>query len=188
LFGRSRRDRDLAAELDSHLQLHIDDNLRAGMPPAEARRHARLKLGGLDQTTQRYRDRRGIPGLGTLGQDIRYGARILRRNPGFTAAAVTTMALGIGANSAMFTVINAVLLRPLPYPDSDRLVSAVQLHAKFGPEWTTWPDYTDWRDQTTRLQGLGGAWQVTYNLTGVDEPERLSGAAVTVRIVSFTRN
>ncbi len=66
--------------------------------------------------------------------------------------------------------------------EHDRLVSAVQQHAKFGPEWATWPDYTDWRDQTTRLQGLGGAWQVTYNLTGGDEPERLSGAAVTASL------
>jgi putative ABC transport system permease protein len=182
LFARSRRDRDLAAELDSHLQLHIDDNLRAGMTPEAARRAALIRLGGVEATKDQYRDRRGIPALATLGQDLRYGARILRKHPGFTAAAVTTMALGIGANSAMFTVIHAVLLRPLPYPDSGRLVSAVQLHAKFGPEWATWPDYTDWRDQTTRLQGLGGAWQVTYNLTGVDEPERLSGAAVTASL------
>jgi putative ABC transport system permease protein len=182
LFGRAGRDRDLAAELDSHLQLHIDDNLRAGMTPSEARRNARMTLGGLEQTKERYRDRRGFPAVGTLGQDVRYGARILRRNPGFTVAAVTTMALGIGANSAMFTVINVVLLRPLPYPDSDRLVSAVQFHAKSGPEWTTWPDYMDWRDQPTGLQRLGGAWQVTYNLTGIDEPERLSGAAVTASL------
>ena len=182
LFGRARRDRDLAAELDSHLQLHVDDNLRAGMTPAEARRQALItpRRRRADQGTvpRPARDSR----VGDAGPGIRYGARMLRRNPGFTAAAVTTMALGIGANSAMFTVIHAVLLRPLPYPDSDRLVSAVQLHPKFGPEWTTWPDYIDWRDQTTRLQGLGGAWQVTYNLTGVDEPERLSGAAVTASL------
>jgi putative ABC transport system permease protein len=184
-FARRRHDREFADELNSHLQLHIDDNLRAGMTPAEARRAAMIALGGVIQTTERYRDRRGLPILDALHQDLMYAVRVLRKNRGFTATVIVTLAIGIGANTAIFSVVNAVLLRPLPYPASHRLVSVSQLHLRSGtPEWATWPDYVDWRDRATRLQGLGSAWPVAINLTGVDEPERLPGAAVTASLFS----
>ena len=183
LFNRARRDRDLAAELDSHLQLHIDDNLRAGMTLSEARRQRapdarrrRADQGTVPRPPWASRawarsDRTSATGHASCARipaspprpwrRWRWGlARIRRSSPSSTRCSFGRC----------------------PYPDSDRLVSAVQLHAKSGPEWATWPDYTDWRDQTTRLQGLGGAWQATYNLTGVDEPERLSGAAVTASL------
>jgi predicted permease len=184
-FARRRHDREFADELNSHLQLHIDDNVRAGMTPAEARRAAMIALGGVAQTTESYRDRRGLPTLDTLRQDVVYAIRVLRKNRGFTATVVVTLALGIGANTAIFSVVNAVLLRPLPYPASHRLVSVSQFHLRSGtPEWATWPDYVDWRDRATRLQGLGSAWPIAINLTGVDEPERLQGAAVTPTLFS----
>jgi len=122
LFPSRRADREIDAELQSHLDLHTDDNVRAGMAPAEARRAALLALGGVAQTTETYRDRRGLPRLDSLVRDVRYGLRSLARRPAFTAAAVLILALGIGVNSAMFTLVNAVVLRPLPFADADRIM------------------------------------------------------------------
>jgi putative ABC transport system permease protein len=111
VFGKSQRDRELSAELESHLQLHIDDNLRAGMPPQEARRRAIIKLGGIESTKESYRERRSIPMIETLLQDVRFGLRMLRRNPDFALAVILTLALGIGANVTMFSVVDSLLFR-----------------------------------------------------------------------------
>src|SRR5262245_16475913 len=119
LFCQGQRDRQLAEEIESHLQLHIEDNLRAGMAPEEARRQAILKLGGIDATEEAYRDRRSFPSLESLMQDVRYSIRTLRKNPAFTATAILMLGLGIGGNTAIFTVIRAVLLKPLEYRDPD---------------------------------------------------------------------
>jgi predicted permease len=123
LFARRRLETDLAEELESHLWLHVDDNIRAGMTPEEARRQAILALGGIEQTKERYRDRRGFRPIDELARDLQYATRLLRKNLGLTTIAIVSLALGIGANAAIFSLSNQMLLRPLPVPDADRLVN-----------------------------------------------------------------
>ena len=175
---------ELAREVASHLALLEDDFRRRGMTHEEARFAARRAFGGVEQAKEIQRDARAFRWLNDARQDTQYAVRVLRRSPGFTAVAVLTLALGIGANSAIFTVVNGVLLQPLPYPQPDRLVGIVQHHTSFGSEFATWPDYVDWRDRSSSLQSLGGAWSRVYNLTGMDEPERLAGAAATESLFS----
>src|SRR5580765_913378 len=108
LFGRRRRDADLTDELNGHLQAHVDDGIRAGLTYGEARRLGRLKLGGVEMTKENYRDQRGVTCLDNLWRDVAYALRTLRRSPGFAVFALMTLAVGIGAATAVFTLVNAV--------------------------------------------------------------------------------
>jgi len=132
VFGRSRRDADLSSELNSHLQFHIDDNRRSGMTPDEARRQALLALGGVAQTTDVYRDRHSLPFLETTMRDFRYALRMLRKAPGFSLAAIGILAVTIGANAAVYTLVDRLIVRPLPYPDSDRLGTIIRYYERGG--------------------------------------------------------
>lgn len=149
LFGKEHKDRDLAAELESHVQMHIDDNLRAGMTPEEARRQALLKLGGVEQTKESYRDRRGIPWLETLLQDIRFGLRMLAKSPGLTFILVITLALGIGVNAVVFSIVNSFLIRSLSVPHAEQItvLATHQQGAPLGTFLFSFADLSDFRRQ-----------------------------------------
>jgi predicted permease len=178
LFRKDRRDRELAAELESHLQLHIEDNLRAGMSAAQARREALMKLGGVEQTKENYRERLGLPALETLVQDIRYGLRVLSKNPGFTAVAVLTLALATGAATAIFSVVYGVMLRPLPYADSNRIMAVSEVNSTGGWSRLADPNFDDFRDQNRSLQSIAKYNDNIASVSGASQPTRTTVASV----------
>ena len=175
-----RRDSEFADELASHLQMHIDDNVRSGMSPDEARRRALLKLGGVEQTKEQYRDRRGLPRLETSIKDLRFALRLMARSPGFTAVVLVTLAIGIGANTVMFSVVNTLFLRPLPYHDADRLLFVQTVDAaRRQVGMTAPPDFYSYRANNRTLDHLDAFYTRPFNLTGVAEPERVPTLIVT---------
>src|SRR5688572_6226419 len=119
----TKRERDLSAELQSHLEMHIADNIRAGMTPEEARRQALVALGGVEQTKERYRAAFTFRWIDALVKDIQFGLRTLRRTSGFTTLAIVTLAVGIAATNTAFTIMNAVMIRSLPFDEAERLVA-----------------------------------------------------------------
>ncbi len=191
LFRKGPREHDLTAEMESHLQMHIEDNLRAGMNRVEARREALIKLGGIEQTKEIYRERRGLPFFETFFHDLRYACRMLLKNPGFTAVVVFTVALGVGANAAIFSVVHAVLLKPLPYPESDRLVMVwekVLLPNYQNDENNPSPgNFSDWKNQNAFFENLSAYRNRSFNLTGAGEPVRVEGEQVSASLFSVLR-
>jgi predicted permease len=179
LFGGARRDGDVAAELDAHLHAHIDDNIRAGMTPDAARRHALVTLGGVAQTTEAYRERRTLPFVETTMQDIRYALRLLWKSPGYTLAAIAALAIGIGANTAVFSIVNGVLLKALPYRDPQQLVLLYEqlpnAPVKFG---FSPPDFQIIRELAQSYSGFAAYLTRSYELSGGVAPQRLNGARI----------
>jgi len=161
VFLKDARERELADELESHLQMHIDDNLRAGMSPQEARRVAVMKLGGVDQTKEAYRDRATIPFLESAVQDLRFTLRQLRKNPAFTVTATAMVALGIGASVAIFAFVDAALIKPLPYKDPSHLLYVTETTPDIPRGVISYPDYLDWK----KLNGVFDSLDV-YNQRG----------------------
>src|SRR5882757_3882683 len=177
-FRGSRGDEEFSAELATHVQMHTDDNVRSGMSPQEARRQALINLGGIAQTQELYRERRGLPLLETLLSDARFGARMLRKNPGFTAVAILTLALGIGANASVFSIVNGVLLHPLPFANAGRLVMVGEREEDGKPTTTSFTTYEDWKARSKSFEELTlyRQWQPTLMAAG--EPEQLIGLRV----------
>jgi len=180
LFRLRRIDLELGEELETHLSLLEDEYVRRGLGRAEARRAARLDLGGLDQTKELVRDRRGFRPMETLAHDVRYAIRLLAKSPGFTIAAVVTLALGIGANAAIFSLVDAVMLRPLPYPEPQRLVSIWEVGYKSGARSVVAPaNYADYAQRARSFSAMAAFQPAGKNLTGDGEPERLAAEEVT---------
>src|SRR5215475_14316675 len=167
LFGDRRADQELDGEIETHLRLLTERYVRQGMTEAEAAWAARRQFGNFTLLQEVNSEMRGIRLVGTFLQDLRYGLKMLRRNPGFTVVAVLTLALGIGANTAIFSVVDAVLLRPLPYRDPDRLVLVPYARGL---------DFLRWRDQSKAFESIAAFYFGTADFTGSGEPERLAVA------------
>jgi predicted permease len=175
-FRKRRGEENLDAELSAHLHLLTEENIRRGMSPKEARHAARREFGGLEQTKDAYRERRGLPFVDTLVQDVRYGLRTLMRSPGFTAVAVLTLALGIGANTAIFSVIHAVLLRSLSFPEANRLVLIWATNTTNGElhDVASYPDFEDWKAQSKSFANVAAFTTRGAILTTEKQAERVS--------------
>src|SRR6266851_8963346 len=182
VFRRGPADAELGQELESHLQMHIADNVRAGMSKDEARRQALIKLGGLEATKEIYRERRGLPLVDTLVQDVRYGVRVLGKSRAFTFVAVATLALGIGVNTAIFTAFDALVLRPRPVKDPERLVSVFRTSPGESRSGVSYPDYIYFRDYSKSFSDLSllsyGIAVTSSDLpaTGPEGSSRVAGA------------
>jgi predicted permease len=177
-FRRAQLDHELDAEIASHVQLATEENLQRGLPPDEALRQALVRFGGPQQAKEQHRDARSLPFLETLFQDLRFSFRTLRKAPGFTAIAVLTLALGIGASTAIFSVVDAVLLRPLPYPSPEKIVTVWEQEANGHPAHLADPNFLDFRAQNHTLSTLATFGDGLASVSGGSEPLRLKVAAV----------
>ncbi len=187
LFRRGALERDLDDELRFHLEHEAAKLRREGLTDQEAQRRARMALGGVEATKESVRESRGVGALEVLARDARYALRAVRRNPGFALVAVLTLALGIGANTAIFSVVNAVLLRPLPYREADRLVTVTSSVSDLPPDAgagmaLSYPDVQDIGKLTDAVLGLAAYSSDRYNVTNTDQPRELQVTRTTANV------
>src|SRR5713101_7766920 len=179
LFRRRRLDDDLDDELRSHLEMSIDLNLRKGMTPAAARREALRSFGGLEQAKELYRDQRGLPMIETTLQDLRFGLRMLRRSPGFSALAILCLTLGIGANAAVFSWIEGILFRPYPaVTHQEQLLALTGTSRGEGRTAVSWPDLLDLQKSCTLIDSFIVTKIMGTTLSLGDRAERTIGSIV----------
>ena len=180
LLRRATVERELSEEIQFHLDMETEANIRRGMAPAEARRAAALAFGPVERAREEHRDARGTRLLEDAVADLRWAARWLTHSPGFAAAVVLTLALGVGGTTAVICVVDGVLLRPLPYPEADRLVAVWSLTRGETEPWSSSPpDFRVFRDRASAFERLGGYYAAAANLVIDGEPVRLSAAHAT---------
>jgi putative ABC transport system permease protein len=184
LFRRESVLQDIEEELRIHIEMETDANIRRGMPPDEARTVALKRFGNPGRNTERGYDIRGGGWLETLWQDLRYGLRMMLKTPGFTLIAVLTLGLGIGANTTIFSVVNAVLLRPLPYHNSEQLVMIWGKLPAYvsGNVGASAAEFADYRDQNAAFSSIAAYTSSSFNLTGAGEPERIVGTVTSASL------
>jgi len=180
MFRKRYLERELEEEIRSHLEMQIEDNLRQGMSLEEARRAARLKFGGVEQVKEAYRAKSWLRGIENLWQDLRFGGRMLLKSPNYTLIAVLTLALGIGMNTAIFSVVYSVLLHPLPYDAPEKLMALYSMYPQMNSfrSVVSAPDFVDWRAQNKVFDAMSAYAGNSYTLTGGGEPERFNGLSV----------
>jgi len=176
---------DLEQDIREHIERETQDNIERGMPPEEARYAALRKFGNVGRVREETRNVWSMVRLEQVLQDARFAARTLRKSPGFTAIAVLTLALGIGANTAVFSVVYEVLLRPLPYREPSRLVVLNETTPKVGVVSVSYPNFLDWRAQSRTFSQMAAVHEVDFNLAGVTQPENISGDAVSPYFLSM---
>jgi len=186
LFHRESVEAEMDAELRAHFEHLAEKFVLSGLTPEEAGRRARLESGGLDQIKEDCRDAWGVRFIEALFQDVRYGVRVLRRNPGFAATAILTLALGIGPTTAIFSVVDTLMLKPLPFPTADRLVRIRSVITATGNGGVaSYPDFLDWRGRSHVFEGMAAFRTNDFTLIGAREPLHLQGAVVSAQLFSL---
>jgi putative ABC transport system permease protein len=187
LFHQDRAEQQLTDEVEAYLEMLIDMKRQQGLNAVEARRAALIEMGGKEQVKERVREVRMGRHVERLWQDLCYGLRMLVKSPGFTVVALVTLALGIGANAAIFSVVNGVLLRPLPYPEPDRIVMISEDPGNIPTNFVNPRNYADWREQNQVFDQVAAIYTQNVNLSGPGEPERVVNANVASGFFSILR-
>jgi hypothetical protein len=185
---RRGQHRELDEEIESHLRLAIAERVERGEDVEEATRAVRRQFGNVGLVKEVTRDMWGWISIEHFAQDVRYAVRSLRKTPGFAAVAVATFALGIGVNTAMFSVINAVMLRPLPFPSSERLIDVAELDLRPGqgrrPSSVSWPNFFDWRSRTRAFEHLSAYHETAFTMIVGGRSVHTPGAVVSSDVFS----